>query len=163
MLKPLVVAVTALALAGCPGRDAGVVEAPVPATPDQVVRAATGLLEQYRQAFEVRSFEALEPLYSHTLDLSVTHQGKTYSGWSQVERYLNELLGQAAQVHVTFDDTDVAALGNGGAAVHTAVRREISDGTTAVIEEGTLTLALRREGEAWVIVKEHFSYPPGTE
>jgi ketosteroid isomerase-like protein len=162
MSKVLVVAVTLLGLVGCP-RPQAPVEAPEPATPDEVVRAATGLLEQYRQAYQVRSFDALAPLYDQTLDVAVTHQGKSYTGWSEVESHLNAVLGASAQVHITFENPSVVALGPGGAAVTTRTRREISDGVSAVVEEGLMTLAMRRDGDRWVIVKEHFSYPPGIE
>lgn len=162
MSKLWVAAVTVLALAGCP-RQQGPVNEPTPATPDEVVRAASGMLEQYRQGYAVLSLDAIAPLYAQTLDVTITHQGKSYSGWTPVKAYLNELLGGTAQIHISYDNPSIVALGPGGAAVSTSVRREISDGVAAVIEEGTLTLALRREGERWVIVKEHFSYPPARE
>jgi ketosteroid isomerase-like protein len=162
MSKLWVAAVTVLALAGCPRQQVPVNE-PTPATPDEVVRAASGMLEQYRQAYAVRSLDAIAPLYAQSLDVTITHQGKSHAGWSPVEKYLNELLGGTSQIHLTFDNPSIVALGPGGAAVTTAIRREVSDGVTTVVEEGTLTLALRREADRWVIVKEHFSYPPARE
>jgi len=130
------------------------------ATPAQVVAAANGLLEQYRQAYEVRSMDALAPLYSQTVDVVVIHQGDDHRGWSAVSTYLQDLLGRATEVHVKIGAVSVTALGSGGAAISAELTREISDGVTTIVEKGSLTLAIGREGQRWVIIHEHFSFPP---
>jgi hypothetical protein len=117
-------------------------------------------VEQYRQAYEVRSLDALTQLYSHGLDVAVVHQGRGHHGWTAVSKYLSELIGHAAEIHIKISEVNVSSLGPGGAAVSAQLAREISDGVTTIVEEGRLTLALRLENERWVIVSEHFSYRP---
>jgi hypothetical protein len=130
-----------------------------PLTPEAVVLAGKGAAEQYRQAYEVRSLEALAPIYSHGLDVIVVHQGKSYQGWTAVEKHLGELIEKSAEIHVRLTDVEVTSLGPEGAAVTAGITREVSDGVTKIVEEGMLTLALRLEGDRWLIVSEHFSYP----
>jgi ketosteroid isomerase-like protein len=149
-------------LAACGGR-APAPEEPTPEkplTPAEVVAAGSGAAEQYRQAWEVRSFDALAELYAQDLDVIVVHQGESHHGWTAVQRYLKRLLGTAAEVHMKMSEVTVTALGPAGAAVAADLRREINDGTSAVIEDGSLTLALRKDGDRWLIVSEHFSFPP---
>jgi ketosteroid isomerase-like protein len=152
-----------LVLGACPGsRGVAPAEPASPSaaelTPAEVVSAAAGLVEQYRQAYEVRSVDALAPLYLHDVDLAVVHQGRTFLGWSAVEHYLRETFTTAVEVRVRLGDVTVVALGGGGAAVTATMARSVSTGTTTVEERGTLSLSLRSEGERWVIVGEHFSY-----
>ena len=148
-------------LAGCGPKPPP--EKPMPErellTPEEVVLAGKGVAEQYRQAYQVRSLESLTPLYSQSLDLIVVHQGRGYRGWTAVEKRLRELIETSSEIHVTLADVNVSALGPEGAAVTASITREVSDGVTKVVEEGVLTLALRLEGERWLIVSEHFSYP----
>ncbi len=154
-------------LVACGGNKAALEQpepAPVtPLTPAQVVVAGKGALEQYRQSYQVRSLEALSAVYSQTLDVVLVHQGQATQGWSAVERYLGELLRQSKEIRLAVSDVSVVSLGAEGAAVTARLSREISDGVTTVKEDGMLTLALRLEGERWVIVSEHFSYRPGGE
>lgn len=151
-------------LAACGGRapapEEPTSELEKPLTPAEVVAAGSGAAEQYRQAWEVRSFDALAELYAQDLDVVVVHQGESHHGWTDVQRYLKQLLGSAAEVHMKLSEVTVTALGPAGAAVAAELRREINDGTSAVIEEGALTLALRKDGDRWLIVSEHFSFPP---
>ena len=45
------------------------------------------------------------------------------------------------------------------APVATAVMtRELGDGVTTVTESGALTIVLRKDGDSWLIVTEHYSY-----
>jgi hypothetical protein len=129
-------------------------------TPEEVVSAATRLVEQYRQGYEVRSVEAIEPLYLRAVDLVVVHQGRALLGWSALEQHLTEFFAGATEVHVRLTDVSVLALGTGGASVTATMTRSVAAGQTSVQEQGTLTLALRAEGDRWVIVGEHFSYVP---
>jgi len=133
-----------------------------PLTPAQVVLAGKGAVEQYRQAYEIRALEGLTSLYSHGLDVLVVHQGRHYQGWTAVEKYLGDLISGSAEIHVSFADVSVSALGPEGAAVTAKMEREVSDGVTTIKEEGMFTLALRLVDERWLIVSEHFSYPPST-
>ena len=154
-----------LALAtGCGGAAAAVEpERPAEtrtATPVPVEEAAKGVAEQYRQAYEVRSFDALSQLYARNLDLVVAHQGTSHAGWTAVETHLKALLEGSQAIHIKLDDVVVTAMGSGAASVVATMKREINDGTSAVVERGVLTLFVRNEADSWVIVTEHFSYPP---
>ena len=149
-------------LAACGGGASSANKSPKvaePLTPEAVVLAGKGAAEQYRQAYEVRSVDSLTPLYSHGLDVIVVHQGRAHRGWTAVEKYLRDLIGQAVEIHVTLADVNVSSLGSAGAAVTAQITRELSAGDTKTVEEGQLTLALRLEGERWLIVSEHFSFP----
>ncbi len=44
--------------------------------------------------------------------------------------------------------------------VTAAMDREVSDGVTTISERGVVTLVLRAEAESWVVVAEHYSFPP---
>jgi hypothetical protein len=53
------------------------------------------------------------------------------------------------------------ALGSDGAVVNATLTREINDGVSSLTERGTLTLIVRAGADGtWVIVTEHYSYPP---
>lgn len=129
------------------------------ATPESVVQAAKGVVEKYRQAYQVRSMDALAELYSQTTDLVVVHQGQAHRGWNGVSEYLRGLIGGASEVRVKLAAVEVTAVDQ-GAAVSAEMARSVSDGVTTVEENGVLTLTIRLEGERWVIVHEHFSYRP---
>ncbi len=57
----------------------------------------------------------------------------------------------------------VAALGPGAASLVCSLTREINDGVSAASEQGTLTMSVGlrsgAQGDAWVIVTEHYSFP----
>jgi ketosteroid isomerase-like protein len=142
--------------AGCP-RGASGPAASGPSTPSAVVTAARATLEQWRQAHEIRSFDALAKLYLREIDLIVIHEGVAVLGWSAVEAMLKERLGGSA-IHVRLRDVHVSALGPDAAAAVATMSRERTEGTTTVQEQGTLSLALRRTDGEWVIVVEHYSY-----
>lgn len=153
-------------LAACGGGGGGGATEPVePArvlTPAETVEAGTAALEQYRQAYQVRSPEALKEIYDQTLDLVVVEQGKVYRGWTAFERQLDQLLAKTTDIHVDLSDIAVVALGPDAAAASASIRREVSDGVMTVVTKGTLTLAMRRvkdaAGERWVVVHAHLSY-----
>lgn len=154
-----------LALAGACG-GAGAAAAPEEPkqqrtlTPAEVIEAGKGVAEQYRQAYQVRSFDALSQLYVHNLDVVIADQGDKRAGWTAVEAHLKALLDRASEIHIKLDHVVVTAMGPGAAVVVATMKREVNDGSAAVIERGVLTLFVRREADSWVIVTEHFSYPP---
>lgn len=157
-----------LLLVGCHARGgAGPAE---PSPPDataedgaapSLITAVEGVLEQYRQAYAVRSVEALAGLYAQSLDLELVTQGRRLRGWSRVEARLEELFRDAQTVRLIMNDVAIVAVGGGGALVSADVERSVGDGSTTVTERGVLTLVLREELTGWVIVAEHFSYPVG--
>lgn len=155
----LMVAITgagALATTGCASSRA--VSAPAaPPMPENQVAAVRSTLEQWRQAYEVKSVDGLARLYAAE-DAVVVKQGSQVRGWPQIQAGLVEQLGRAKEVRVRLKDVAVAPLGDRGASVSAGLTREISDGVTSVTEEGLLTLALRSDGTAWTIVSEHFSF-----
>lgn len=156
-----IVVVAALAACGPKSGDT----APEPSSGgDAVTAGARGAVEQWRQAWEVRSVEALGALYAHNLDVIVVDQGRSYLGWTEVETYLSTKLGSATDVHVKVDDLQVFALGDGAAAASASIVREISDGVVNNSEAGVVTMALRAEADgAWKIVSEHYSFPSNTQ
>jgi len=137
---------------------------PEPGSPAAAVTAgARGAVEQWRQAWEVRSVEALGDVYAHNLDVIVVDQGRSYLGWTQVETYLSTKLGAATEVHVKLDDLQIFQLGDGAAAASASIVREISDGVVNNTERGVITMALRADSDGtWRIVSEHYSFPPST-
>src|SRR5512146_2164225 len=89
-MRGLVIALV-VALVGCPHEKPDEPTVPVrDATPKEVIAATRGAIEQWRQAYEVRSMEALSKLYAHDLDVVVVTDGLTLIGWSSVEGLLND-------------------------------------------------------------------------
>jgi uncharacterized protein (TIGR02246 family) len=154
-----------LMLAACSGATQGKTTTTEGAGGDAAPQvAATRLAEQWRQAWETRSAEALAPLYSHDTDLVVVDQGATYLGWTAVETYLSTKSGAAKEIHLTLADVAPVALGSDGAVVNATLTREINDGVSSLTERGTLTLVVRSGADGtWVIVTEHYSYPPSVD
>jgi ketosteroid isomerase-like protein len=161
----LVLGLAALGAIGCqPKRGSttspsGGVGAP---TPTEVVASGKQAIEQYRQAFEVRSLEALDSLYEHVDSLVVVQQGTATVGWAALEPRLTAMFANATDIRVTTKDVTVTALGSDGAVVNATMSREISDGVTRLEDRGPITLVLRRVGDGWRIVSEHYSYAPRT-
>ena len=148
--------VLALLTAGCPAKGP---EGPVaPPTPKAVAAAAKAAVEQWRQGYEVRSFDALEKLYAHDLDVVVVTEGVALTGWKSIEAMLRDKLARAGAIHVRLKDIQVAAQGTMVATVVATMTREVTDGSATTTESGTLTLTLRKDGDAWVIALEHYSY-----
>ncbi|HTM19577.1 MAG TPA: nuclear transport factor 2 family protein [Kofleriaceae bacterium] len=145
--------------AGCGGAKGPAKPDPIVAvTPAEVLEAGKGIVEKYRQAYQVRSLDSLAELYSQTDDVVIVHQGADSHGWTAVKAYLDGLLQRAVEVHVKMSNVTVAAIGEAGAAVTAEMARAISDGEATVEEKGVLTLTIRREGDKWVVLHEHFSY-----
>lgn len=134
---------------------------PVAPAADDSARAIEGVVEQYRQAYEVRSLEALGLLYSQDLDLVVVFQGRAHRGWSQVEEFLAQRLEGATKVRMVIKDLSIQPLSPSSAVASATLESSIGDDAATVTERGTLTLVLRKVGEGWKLVSEHFSYPTG--
>lgn len=149
-------AVLALALAACPAPKAEDTAATRPGAKDAAT-AVRGAVEQWRQAYEVRSLDTLEKLYAHDADLVVIQDSQTLAGWPAVDAMLKDQLARAKEVHVRLKDLKIAPRGEVATAVAT-MSREISDGTTTVSEQGPVMLVWQREGDGWHIIAEHFSY-----
>ena len=116
-------------------------------------------MEQWRQAYQVRSLDALARLYVQSLDLVVVQDGQPLVGWTSVEGMLKDRFARYKAVQIRLKDIQVVALGGGTAAVATAsMTRELGDGVTTITESGALTVVLRKEGDLWLIVAEHYSY-----
>ena len=155
-MRSLLVAV-ALLVAACPGGSRAPVS-PSATTPKEVVTAVKATIEQWRQGYEVRSVDALEKLYAHDLDVVMVQEGLTMIGWSSVQAYLKDRIARAGTIHIRLKDIQVIALGLEAASAIATMTREVSDGTTTVTENGTLTLVLRHTPDGWVISSEHYSY-----
>ncbi|ACY14793.1 YybH family protein [Haliangium ochraceum] len=149
-----------LAVLGACGGSSPELEAPQASAPAPVAASAQAVLEQYRQGFEVRSIEALRPLYSASPTLVRVWQGRRVDGWDAVERDLLLMFQRAQSVKLRVAASQVMMLGDDGALITANLTRSVGDGVTTVQVEGVLTLAVRREGERWLIVGEHFSHAP---
>jgi ketosteroid isomerase-like protein len=153
-----------LVLAACGPRAAPDAPASGSRNHDEVVAAARGVVESWRQGWEVRSPDALRALYPHDLDVIVVDQGRAQLGWTNVETYLSTKLAPAKEIHIKLDDLQVFALGSDAAAVSAVITRETSDGVASVKETGMITMAIRADADGkWLIVSEHYSYPPSAQ
>jgi len=153
-------AVLLAGLAGaCGGKAKGGAAAESPGDGDPVGDVLR-LVEQWRQGYEVRSLEAISTLYSHDDDVVRIQQGRPVQGWREVENQLHGELGRSTSIYVRLKDIQVARLAPGAVAVTAGMAREASDGVTTVAETGVLSLVLRRDGDAWLIVSEHYSFAP---
>jgi uncharacterized protein (TIGR02246 family) len=155
-LSLVLVAAALAASAGCPRGAAP--ERPGAEAPREVVDAVRGTIEQWRQAYEIRSLDVLGQLYTRDLDLVVVQEGTAWLGWSSVEAMLKDRLARTSRIHVRLKDVQVVALGDDAASAVATMTRERSDATTTVTETGTLTVVLRRVDDRWLIAAEHYSY-----
>lgn len=157
----LVLAIVVTACAGATPPPAAVAEDPAGTElPEQIATAVRGAVEQYRQAYAVRSVEALAELYAHSLDLNLVNQGVRLRGWTAVQEHLRDLLGGADEVRLELQDVVIVPAG-AGAVVTARVERDITRDLATVTERGVLTLVFREDLTGWQIVAEHFSYPVG--
>jgi ketosteroid isomerase-like protein len=159
-MKHAAVLVVAFCIAGCL-RGGDTTPARV-LTPKEVVAAARSTVEQWRQAYEVRSFDGLAKLYAHNIDLVVIQEGVPISSWSSVEQMLKERLARYKDVRVRLKDIQVQSLSADAAVATASMNRELGDGVTTITEAGALTIVLRKEGEQWLIVTEHYSFKRGS-
>jgi ketosteroid isomerase-like protein len=153
--------VTALALlaAACPrAKPAEPVGPTHEATPKEVVAATRGAIEQWRQAYEVKSMDALGKLYAHDTDVVIVQDGVTLIGWGSVEGLLKDRLSRAKEIHIRLKEVQVTSIAPTAAFAVATMTREVGDGVTTVTENGSLTLVFRKEATGWLIVGEHYSY-----
>ncbi len=130
----------------------------MPATPTEVVAAAKATIEQWRQAYEIRSVEALFQLYARNVDLVVVQEGTTFLGWSSVEAMLKDRIARTGAIIIRLKDMQVSSLSPDVAFAFATMTRELTFEATTVTESGTLTLVLRKQGDKWMITSEHYSY-----
>jgi ketosteroid isomerase-like protein len=152
--------VLAALLAACPRTKPGdtVVETKE-LTPKEVTIATRGAIEQWRQAYEIRSIDALEKLYSHDPDIVLVGDGVTLIGWSSVDGMLKDRIARAKEIHIRLKEIQVTSVAPTAAFGVATMTRELTDGVTTVTEYGSLTLVFRKDPTAgWLIVGEHYSY-----
>jgi uncharacterized protein (TIGR02246 family) len=150
-----------LGLAACGSRQIAGTSGPEPAdVPEDMAQAIGGAIEQYRQAYEVHSVEALAGLYTRDLDLTLIYQGRRHQGWTQVESFLSARLEGATKVRMVIKELTVQPLGAEAAVASASLETTIGDDSTTVTENGALTLVFRNIAGKWMVVAEHFSYPP---
>ncbi|MGE5186010.1 MAG: YybH family protein [Acidobacteriota bacterium] len=133
-------------------------EATTAGAPEDVAAAAKGAIEEWREAYEVRSADALGKLYAHDPDLVVVRDGQALTGWPAVQAMVKDQLARAKEIHIKLKDTHVKSLAPTVATATATMSREIGDGVTTVTEQGVLTLVLRKDEGGWKIVVEHYSY-----
>jgi ketosteroid isomerase-like protein len=161
MIRPVVAALVVALMAGCGGGNKGTTTA-VMSGPlaDAEITDVLRAVEQWRQASEQRSINALFALYDHGKQTTLVTQGQAFVGWDAVSNELTSRFAAAKEVSYKLTDITVAPIG-GGAVATGALVREVSDGIKTVNDRGMLTLALAKNGDgAWVIVAEHFSIRP---
>jgi ketosteroid isomerase-like protein len=161
-MKHAAIFVVALAIAGVGCTHSAATTPTRPSTPKEVVAGARATIEQWRQSYQVRSFESLARLYDHTLDLVVVQDGQAIVGWTSVEGMLKDRFARFKDIQIRLKDIQVASLGGTAAVATAAMTRELGDGVTTITESGALTVVLRKEGDIWVIVSEHYSYKRST-
>jgi ketosteroid isomerase-like protein len=129
-------------------------------TPADIEGSARSALEQWRQAQELRSSEALAKLYAHDASLNVVDDGTRLVGWTAFERALRDRLDRATAIRVRLQDVQVHAIGTTAVVVATMLR-ELSDAGASKSDAGLLTLVLRApapgDPTGWVIISEHYS------
>src|SRR5438045_1515795 len=102
--------IVAVAVLGCTHDKPAEKPAPAPATPADVVSAGHAAIEQWRQAYEVRSIEALAKLYAHDSDVALVQEGTPLIGWPSVEATLKDRLACAGAIHVRLKDVQVSSV-----------------------------------------------------
>jgi ketosteroid isomerase-like protein len=152
--------VAALLAGGCPsgGGEPIVVK---PQTPPEVLQAARGTIEQWRQAYQIKGFDVLSKLYAHDAELVFVHEGRAMVGWPSIEALIKDRLARYQKIVIRLKDINVVTLGPTSATATAVMTRELGDEVTTVTETGALTMVMRRDGEQWVIVTEHYSYRKG--
>ncbi|MBA3457372.1 MAG: nuclear transport factor 2 family protein [Deltaproteobacteria bacterium] len=157
-IRAIAVLTVSVLLGGCPSSGSAGAAGPSAATPKEVVAAAKATIEQWRQAYEIRSVDALSQLYARDLDLVVVQEGTTFLGWSSVEAMLKDRIARTGAIHIRLKDMQVITLAPDVASAFATMTRELTFEATTVTESGTLTLVLRKQGDRWLITSEHYSY-----
>lgn len=145
----------ALAVAGCPPKPS----APAATLlPPEVAGTVKGTIEQWRQAYEIRSMDALAKLYTHDPGLAVVQDGARQLGWPATEQMLRAKLTRATAIRVRLTELQIAPLGPDAAVASAVMTRESTEGAATATESGVLTVALHKGDAGWVIASEHYSY-----
>src|SRR5512138_2568097 len=108
-----------------------------------IVSAAKGTLEKWRQAYEIRSPEGLTALYAHDEGVALVQAGVALHGWKAIEPVLKERFAKVTVVHVRLKDVVVAPVGSDVAVATASMTRELGDATTTLTEVGTVSLVVR--------------------
>jgi hypothetical protein len=158
-----------LACVACGGGTSSRSTTPGPVVAGDAAAQLPEALEQWRQGYEVRSLEALAPLYSATDDLTVIVQGKVLTTWPSVAAYLTDFLASNTSIKVQVRDVRIMAIGGDGAVVVAEIMRRYGDGIRSTQERGVVTLVFRlappeKAGApgTWRIALEHYSFRSGT-
>ena len=150
-----------LAITSCQARQVQApTQAPVVAIPEDQKTAIEGVVEQYRQAHEVSSLKALEALYSQDLDLVLVYQGQQHQGWTAVQTFLAARFEGADEVRMGIKEVAIRSTGPNSAIVTAKRDSSVKNGAITLTETGILTLALQKREGRWLVVAQHFSYPP---
>jgi uncharacterized protein (TIGR02246 family) len=160
-MRHAAILVVALALGACPRSKSDDTTPARPATPKEVIASARGVIEKWRQAYQVRSLETLSALYAHDGDVVVVQDGQQLVGWTSVEAMLKDRIERFPKVTIRLKDIQVSSLGPTVATATAGMTREIGDETTTVTESGALMIVLRRDADTWLIVAEHYSHKKG--
>lgn len=160
-MRPGALLALLLYIGACGGGGGGAARTTVPVGSADMFAAVFRAVEQWRQGWEVRSVDALAPLYRQDGQTVIVYQGQAQVGWPAAETYLRNQVEGARAIHLLLDDGQVTALGDDGATYAARLGREISDGAVTVTDRGFLTITFARSGDAWEIVAEHYSYAAG--
>jgi SnoaL-like domain len=114
---------------------------------------SSAIIEQWRQAYEVRSVDALAKLYDPSEKLVYVHQGKRYNGWLAAAAVITERLAGATELHMDLRDISVRSIA-GATLIDCNMTREISVSSTTVKESGVVSMVII-DGK---IAVEHFSF-----
>ena len=163
---PLLLLCVAAAVAVAVGGGCGGAGGARPASPrgpagDDAFAAVFRAVEQWRQGWQVRSLEALAPLYRHDDHTVVVYQGRPLRGWDSAQAWLRSQLAGVQRVDIRLEDGVVTTLGTDSASFAARMTRDLSDGVVTRSDDGFLTLTFVREDDRWQIVAEHYSYALG--
>jgi SnoaL-like domain len=115
--------------------------------------AASTILEQWRQAYEVRSVEALAKLYDPSDRLVYVHQGKRFTGWPSAAAAITERLAGVTELRLDLRDISVRSVG-GATLLNANMTVEMTASATTVKESGVISMVIV-DG---IITAEHFSF-----
>jgi ketosteroid isomerase-like protein len=132
----------------------------LPPTPEAVVTQVKGTVEQWRQAHEVRSMEALAQVYAQVPELIYVSQGRLAVGWQATQEVIQAFFYAHTEIKITLGQLQIVALGGEGAVASGAITRRFGDGVTTIEETGGIVLVFRRVNDGWKIVAQNYSYAP---
>lgn len=162
LLVLLIAAAVGPGLGGCGGGGArATTPGPAAGADADAFTAVFRAVEQWRQGWQVRSLEVLDPLYRHDDHTVVVYQGQPLRGWDSAKAWLRAQLAGVASVHIRLEEGVVTTIGADGATFTARMGRDLSDGVLTRADAGVLTLTFVREGGRWLIVSEHYSYALG--